>query len=252
MDQLSFIDDHIYVGTIGAAKDEVQSMGLTHEQTLLEKFHIALIVNCTEENYELHNTTIEVVKHNVRKSGVISLKQYYEDINKKIDMCTTSNRNVLIHCFYGATRSCTCAIAYFMWKRKWRYDQAFKLVSEKRRECDIPYDVEIMLREYENQLLLGVQNTDVDAVCYNCVISVTVKEGANEEELLARMMNFPDYNHGVCLGRHEVNAGCFGSQVITFQAFVDESVDDESLEQELYNYLEGFEVLSVQMRMLDE
>lgn len=39
---------------------------------------------------------------------------------------------------------------------------------------------------------------------------------------------------------------------MSFQAFVDESVDDESLEEELYNYLEGFDILSVQMQMLDE
>ena len=188
----------------------------------------------------------------MRKSGAISLREYYEDINKKIDSYTSSGRNVLIHCFYGMTRSCTCAIAYFMWKRKWGYDQAFHLVNEKRKECDIPYDVEIMLREYENQLLKGVQNTDVDSVCYNAVISITMKEGTNEEELLARMMMFPDYNHGVCLGRHEVTVGCFESRVMSFQAFVDESVDDESLEEELYNYLEGFDILSVQMQMLDE
>ena len=218
----------------------------------MEQLQIALVVNCTEQVYELNNKSIEVVRHNVRKNCALSLKEYYEGINETIDGYVRSGRNVLIHCYYGSTRSSTCAIAYFMWKRRWTYDQAYALVSERRKECDIPYDMEMMLREYENQLVHGVQNRTVDADYYNSVITVTVKEGTNEEAVVAEMMKYTNCNHSVRIGRYERSTGCYGSTAIAFEAFIDEAVDEEVLEEEIYSCMASFDVLSVQVRVLDE
>ena len=49
------------------------------------------------------------------------------------------NEKILVHCMAGASRSATVVIAYVMWSQKKSYDEAYKMVSEKR-SCIFPND----------------------------------------------------------------------------------------------------------------
>ena len=42
------------------------------------------------------------------------------------------NEKVLVHCMAGASRSAAIVIAYLMWSKKWKFEQAFNYVKLKR------------------------------------------------------------------------------------------------------------------------
>ena len=42
------------------------------------------------------------------------------------------DEKILVHCMVGSSRSATIVIAYLMWIKKWKLEQALKYVQEKR------------------------------------------------------------------------------------------------------------------------
>lgn len=63
-----------------------------------------------------------------------------EDILHHLDQCTEfissaldKGENILVHCYFGVSRSSTAVIAYMMKKHNLEYQQAFDLVKSKRK-----------------------------------------------------------------------------------------------------------------------
>lgn len=61
------------------------------------------------------------------------LIKHFEDTNKFIQESLDEERNVLVHCYFGVSRSATIVIAYLMNKYKLTYDAALQRVKSKRR-----------------------------------------------------------------------------------------------------------------------
>ena len=149
------------------------------------------------------------------------------------------------------TRSCSCAIAYFIWKNKWSFDEALNLVQTKRRECDIPFDYEEYLREYENQLK-GFKNEQIDRIEANCLITVTIPASGSHERIIAEVSRFTNKENDIRIMRNQLEEGVFGTKEVVFEAFIPEERDEEGIEELLNDHLLEMDIHSVRIDRVDE
>ncbi|XP_055609197.1 dual specificity protein phosphatase MPK-4 [Uranotaenia lowii] len=61
------------------------------------------------------------------------LIKHFEDTNKFIKESLAEERNILVHCYFGVSRSATIVIAYLMEKYRIGFDAALHRVKSKRR-----------------------------------------------------------------------------------------------------------------------
>ena len=148
------------------------------------------------------------------------------------------------------TRSCSCAIAYFIWKNQWSFDQAFELVSSKRRECDIPFDYEEYLREYENQCK-GFRNEQIDRIETNCLITVTIPDDQSHEKVIAEVSRFTNKEKDIFIMKNQIGEGVYGTKEIVFDAFIPEERDEEYVEELLNDHLLEMDIHSVRIQRVE-
>ena len=112
------------------------------------------------ENLWLGNYSSSIDIPNLKNKGIkkiLSVMDCFEGLNydtkdfkhKSFDIEDMSRQNIiqyfgeclnfikgedkiLVHCMAGASRSATIVIAYLMWIKKWKLEQALKYVQEKR------------------------------------------------------------------------------------------------------------------------
>lgn len=176
------------------------------------------------------------MEFNVRRNGLLSIRDHLNSINTQIDEYAKENQNVLIHCVYGQTRSCSCAIGYFIWKDRIRFDEAFQLVQSQREECEIPFGMEHYLREYERQLLDGVKNESIDASCCNSIVKILC-ECDKPDLVRGCMQNFAETCSYCRFGTHITSDKVFGIHKHAIPAFVREDIDLEELKDEIEPHL---------------
>jgi protein-tyrosine phosphatase len=135
MADYSNIKQHIFIGNVSAAIGNYQ----TKEQDILEKENISAVISAlTEEEYERHMITKEDFPNCEWHRLVIddapdeNISQYFYQVHKIISTASKENKNVLIHCSAGMCRSPTLVIAYLIIEYKWTYNQAQKLVKDRR------------------------------------------------------------------------------------------------------------------------
>ncbi|XP_057326278.1 dual specificity protein phosphatase MPK-4 [Microplitis mediator] len=58
---------------------------------------------------------------------------FFEDTYNFIDNALQDDKKILVHCYFGVSRSATLVIAYIMKKYKMTYEDAYELVKSKRR-----------------------------------------------------------------------------------------------------------------------
>lgn len=120
------IETNIYLGNATAASSisTLKTYGITHILTI----DSVPLLNNVSENPEF------VTKY-IRASDVPreDLLQRFEECLAFIeDAVNTPNKKVLVHCYYGVSRSATIVIAFIMKKYRLRYDKAFERVKAKR------------------------------------------------------------------------------------------------------------------------
>jgi protein-tyrosine phosphatase len=135
MADYSNIKQYIFIGNVTAAIGNYQ----TKEQDILEKENISVVISAlTEEEYERHMITEEdfpniewyrlVIEDDPNENISIHFYKVHEIISKAIK----ENKNVLVHCSSGMSRSPTLVIAYLMIEYKLFYDEALKYVKGRR------------------------------------------------------------------------------------------------------------------------
>jgi len=75
------------------------------------------------------------------------INKYFEETNNFIE----SANCVYVHCAAGVSRSATIVIAYLIWKHKISFDEALKIVKEKRPMVSPNFNFEKQLRSYSKQ-----------------------------------------------------------------------------------------------------
>ena len=140
---MNYMIDNIYLGGIDAASDE----------EYLKDHNISTVVNCayeiTSEYKDLKFFELKMydgVDQNLFPKFEIAYK--FIKINTK-----KSNKNILIHCTYGKSRSASLVIFYLMNEKKWDYDTCFQYMRVRRPIVSPNEHFEKQLRDYYDKYI---------------------------------------------------------------------------------------------------
>ena len=120
----TLIIDNIYLGS---------AFNASHYDTL-QKLNIGLIINMTHEISNYYENYITYKKYGIYDDNKHHITKYLNDtykdiINFKIEH---PNKNILIHCFMGASRSATIITYYLYRKYKYSINDAIIFIKNKR------------------------------------------------------------------------------------------------------------------------
>lgn len=123
---LDEIEPGLWLGNVTAAAD----------LPTLEKLAIRSVLtidSCPLPAHVTENPSLRVKYIQASDVAREDLIKHFEDTNNFIRESLDEERNVLVHCYFGVSRSATIVIAYIMNKYKLGYDAALQRVKDKRR-----------------------------------------------------------------------------------------------------------------------
>ena len=107
----------------------------THEaaccKTGLDDNKIGSILSCVNVDPQFDGE-IKYLTIPMRDSVKQSIEDDFGKATKFIDEGLREGRNVLVHCFYGKSRSTSMVLAYLILFRRMTYEQALSMVKESR------------------------------------------------------------------------------------------------------------------------
>ncbi|XP_076183552.1 dual specificity protein phosphatase MPK-4 [Ptiloglossa arizonensis] len=116
----------------------------------------------------LPNLTIKYIQ--VTDMPREDLLTHFGDSYEFIDHALESNDRILVHCYFGVSRSVTLVIAYLMKKYGKRFSDTFQIVKEKRRFVGPNAGFIAQLKLYE-EMSFGIDNTSVQFKMYKLQIA---------------------------------------------------------------------------------
>lgn len=120
------IVDNIYLGSAFNAAS----------YNILNDLNIKVIINATSEISEYYPDEFIYLRYKLYDDNKNSIEQYLETAYKNIIYYQNNeeykNKNILIHCFVGASRSATIVIYYLMKSKNYTFDEALNYVRQKR------------------------------------------------------------------------------------------------------------------------
>lgn len=135
MPSYSLIKNGIFIGNAHS----VIGNFATKDPDILEDMNIKVVISAlTEEEYEDYMIAKEDFPNIDWHRLVIDddkderISEYFFSVHKIISNAITDNKNVIVHCAAGMSRSPTLVIAYLMIENRWSYEEAFNYVKNKR------------------------------------------------------------------------------------------------------------------------
>ncbi|XP_029046183.1 dual specificity protein phosphatase MPK-4-like [Osmia bicornis bicornis] len=116
----------------------------------------------------LPNLTIKYIQ--VTDMPREDLLTHFEDSYEFIDHALQLNDKILVHCYFGVSRSATLVIAYLMKKYKRSFSDTFEEIKGKRRFVEPNAGFLAQLKLYE-EMGFGVDNTSVHFKMYKLQIA---------------------------------------------------------------------------------
>ncbi|XP_050663686.1 dual specificity protein phosphatase MPK-4-like isoform X2 [Leptidea sinapis] len=123
---VDLIDDGLYLGNLACAHDHktLEKLKITHILTID-------LVPLPRTILDRPNLTFKYVKlADVPREDLIS---HLPECNDFLKQAICDNGSVLVHCYFGVSRSAAVVIGYIMEKYSLCYEDAFALVKSKRR-----------------------------------------------------------------------------------------------------------------------
>lgn len=122
----------------------------------LKENNIGLIINCTTDiqNYFENLDEFEYHRVSVKDSGDSHIYNYLHDMADTINDYIVKNpdKNILIHCFMGSSRSATILIAYMMKYLNYTRRESINFLKEKRDLVNLNLNFFEDLKIYEDTL----------------------------------------------------------------------------------------------------
>lgn len=150
----TYIVDNLYLGSAFNAGDS----------KLLEELNVGLVINVTSEitNYFEHNNKIKYVKFNVYDNNKDTIQPYFEESYKLIKEFMIDEKNkdkqILVHCFMGASRSASIIISYLLHEKKIRVDDALEFLKNKRPCINLSKKIYNELKSLEYDVFIENEN----------------------------------------------------------------------------------------------
>ena len=140
MEHLDEITENLWLGDMTAAKDVSKLISNGFEKVLS-------VMDQDGPNYgndNIFNHKKIIIKDFISQNII----QYFGECLNFID----GEEKVLVHCMAGASRSATIVIAYLMWKKKMKYNDALVFTQKKRFIVDPNDGFKDQLKMFEKLL----------------------------------------------------------------------------------------------------
>ncbi len=139
MPDYSLINNGIFIGNAYS----VIGNYATKEEDIISKENIRVVISAlTEEEYDDYMIAKEDFSDCDWYRLVIdddkdeNISQYFFKVHKIISDAINENKNVIVHCAAGMSRSASLVIAYLMIENNWQYEEAYNYVKRKRPIID--------------------------------------------------------------------------------------------------------------------
>lgn len=158
------IEPGLYLGNLTAATDVdwLKEVEMTHILTIDSCPLPRKIQEC------IPNLVIKYIQ--VTDMPREDLLTHFEDSYEFIDRSLESNGRILVHCYFGVSRSATMVIAYAMKKHELSFADAFQMIKSKRRFVAPNPGFMAQLQLYED-MGYGVDSTNVQFKMYRLQIA---------------------------------------------------------------------------------
>lgn len=116
----TYVIDNIYIGSAYNAAS----------YNTLKKFNIHTILNITNEISEYYPDDFLYKTYKIYDNNKDDISEYLNDAYNYIN--NNAEKNILIHCYMGASRSASIVIYYLIKKHNMSLDEAYKFLKDKR------------------------------------------------------------------------------------------------------------------------
>ena len=154
MPDFSGIKDGIFIGNAYS----VIGNYATKEEDLLDALHIKVVISAlTEDEYEDYMIASEDFPGITWHRLVIDddqderISEHFFTVYNIISKALSENKNVIVHCAAGMSRSPSLVIAYLMIENRWCYEEAYNYVKSRRPivEPNIGFVKQLKALEYK-------------------------------------------------------------------------------------------------------
>jgi protein-tyrosine phosphatase len=139
MPDCSLIKNGIFIGNAYS----VIGNYATKESDFLDELNIKVVISAlTEEEYEDYMIAKEDFPNIEWHRLVIDddeserISEYFFRVHTIISEALIDNKNVIVHCAAGMSRSPSLVIAYLMIENRWKYEEAYNFVKKRRPICE--------------------------------------------------------------------------------------------------------------------
>ena len=139
MPDCSLIKNGIFIGNAYS----VIGNYATKEDSFLEELNIKVVISAlTEEEYDDYMIAKEDFPNIDWHRLVIDddeserISDHFFKVHSIISKAVTDNKNIIVHCAAGMSRSASLVIAYLMIENRWSYEETYNFVKNKRPIVD--------------------------------------------------------------------------------------------------------------------
>lgn len=152
VEKFSIIDKVGDFFTITPITDSIYLSGFTgaSNKSLFDKYNIKSVINCSKNisNY-FEDNNIVYLRVPIDDISGQHIENYFSTTFDFIDLSIRNNKNILVHCHAGMSRSVTILIAYFMKKNNWDYNTSYNFIKSKRTIANPNNDFINSLKNYD-------------------------------------------------------------------------------------------------------
>jgi protein-tyrosine phosphatase len=135
MTDFSQITENLFLGNVCSAFGCYKTM----QKDVLEALDIDLVISVLSED-EYEDFMIERedldgrdwIRLVLDDDENADISQYFFKVHAAISEAVKADKNILVHCAAGVSRSPSLVIAYLMIENRWSYDEAYDYVRKKR------------------------------------------------------------------------------------------------------------------------